>query len=374
MRKTQIIAGIGLTIGILAGLAVNSRTQAQHTPISPVGDVLGIDIFQNSTKNQKQLIYGFLPYWEITEFNQEQLEDLTDISYFGITLKGDGTIETEDSYFNTWQKDTTLAKILNKAKAKGVRTSVTFINHSDDQIKKFLACKECQKNATYDILELVKENNLDDLGINFEMAEDATQEEQEQFTEFIHYLNTNLKKRLPNTTLTITMAPKVIYGKGLIVPTQIARECDRLFLMAYDFHVKNPAGASAIAPMGENKRAPNFTIRKILWELLKTIPPQKIILGVPYYGYVKDEANNSGKTLTYADLKEQYGTVLTQAQWDKQAQTPFIKVENTTIYFENEKSLLEKYKLQKELHLAGIGIWALGYDGHATELWELMKK
>ncbi len=373
MRKTQILVGMVILGCGLLGFGIKAKKQVQRIPLSPVGSVLGVDIFQAEPRKQEKIVYGFLPYWEVSEFNQGQLGDLTDISYFGITLNDDSTIETGDTYFNTWQTNTTLKKIFNEAKIKGVRTGITVINHSDEQIKKFLTCKECQKKAIYNIIKLVKEANLDDLGINFEMAGNATQEEQRQFSEFVHYMNTNLKKALPNATLTVTMSPQVIYGKRLVEPTKIARTCDRLFLMAYDFHVKNPAGASAIAPMGENKRTSNFTIRKILWELLKTIPPQKIILGIPYYGYVKDEASKSGKTLTYAGLKEKYGALLMQSQWDSQAQTPFIKIENTTVYFENEKSLLEKYKLQEELHLAGVGIWALGYDGQNTELWKLMR-
>jgi spore germination protein YaaH len=44
------------------------------------------------------------------------------------------------------------------------------------------------------------------------------------------------------------------------------------------------------------------------------------------------------------------------------------------VYFENERSLRAKYELIKANDLAGVGIWALGYDGGYQELWNLLKE
>ena len=42
------------------------------------------------------------------------------------------------------------------------------------------------------------------------------------------------------------------------------------------------------------------------------------------------------------------------------------------IYYENETSLGLKYDLVNESGLAGIAIWALGYDGQFPNLWNLL--
>jgi len=44
------------------------------------------------------------------------------------------------------------------------------------------------------------------------------------------------------------------------------------------------------------------------------------------------------------------------------------------IYYENERSLEEKLKFAKGRGLAGIAIWALGYEGSYQKPWEVIEK
>jgi len=64
--------------------------------------------------------------------------------------------------------------------------------------------------------------------------------------------------------------------------------------------------------------------------------------------------------------------------WDENAQVPFYSYTSPStgsirqVYYENENSLRIKYQITKNNNLAGIGIWALGYDGDRSELWNLI--
>jgi len=42
------------------------------------------------------------------------------------------------------------------------------------------------------------------------------------------------------------------------------------------------------------------------------------------------------------------------------------------IYYENKRSLKYKMELVKQLKLAGISIWALGYEGNSPEIWNAL--
>jgi GH18 family chitinase len=44
------------------------------------------------------------------------------------------------------------------------------------------------------------------------------------------------------------------------------------------------------------------------------------------------------------------------------------------IYYENPTSISFKLEYVKQLDLAGIAIWALGYEGHTRELWDQVNK
>ena len=80
---------------------------------------------------------------------------------------------------------------------------------------------------------------------------------------------------------------------------------------------------------------------------------------------------------TIADTKLKYKP---EIKWDETAQVPYFTYFNeeygTTrqVYFEDADSIRAKYKFAKTAGLAGVGIWALGYDGGYQELWELLKE
>ena len=47
---------------------------------------------------------------------------------------------------------------------------------------------------------------------------------------------------------------------------------------------------------------------------------------------------------------------------------------NYLVYFEDEKSLQYKIDFANQLEVAGIAIWALGYEGETRDLWEVVGK
>ena len=49
---------------------------------------------------------------------------------------------------------------------------------------------------------------------------------------------------------------------------------------------------------------------------------------------------------------------------------PIAYKEIFVLYYENSRSLSYKLDLVNQLDLAGVAIWALGYEGDSRELWE----
>jgi spore germination protein YaaH len=117
-------------------------------------------------------------------------------------------------------------------------------------------------------------------------------------------------------------------------------------------------------------------------------------MGVPYYGYnwiVTTTDQNAvripGNDLIGTSQSQPYQNVMDtiletkpQINWDELAQSPYFTYTSPAtgmtrqVYFENEQSLKAKYELVKKYDLAGVGIWALGYDGGYQELWNLLKE
>ena len=116
----------------------------------------------------------------------------------------------------------------------------------------------------------------------------------------------------------------------------------------------------------------------------------KLILGVPYYGYnwvVEDANPNStripGNDVLGFSISQNYAQIADSDYkknilWDEEAKVPYFTYTSSTgatrqVYFENADSLKEKYILAKKENLQGVGIWALGYDEDKKELWQLLR-
>lgn len=115
------------------------------------------------------------------------------------------------------------------------------------------------------------------------------------------------------------------------------------------------------------------------------VPPNKLVVGMPFYGRVF--ANASGLHTSYSgagmgttqemgvrffyDIKQNLLSS-DQQHWDETAQVPYLfnPARKEFITFENEESLRLKSQFIKELKLGGAMIWELGLDTRPS--WELL--
>ena len=175
---------------------------------------------------------------------------------------------------------------------------------------------------------------------------------------------------------------------------EIVNNSDEILIMAYDFHRPDSDVAGAVAPIGGvEENGGEYDLVTMLKDYLANVPPNKLIMGVPYYGYnwvveeVKAEESKRkpgndeigySQAMPYEDVLDVIEEYKPQVKWNEISKVPYFNYRNKdtnadrVVYFENEESLKEKYKLVNDNNLAGVGIWALGYDGGYTELWNLL--
>ena len=124
------------------------------------------------------------------------------------------------------------------------------------------------------------------------------------------------------------------------------------------------------------------------------VPASKVILGVPYYGraWSTDTALLNAKNISGVKYGASATVVYTSAlpfftsygkNYDTKEQVAWTayRRENCTatygcvnpwrqLYIDDARALGAKYDLVNQYNLRGAGIWALGYDGTRTELWQ----
>jgi spore germination protein YaaH len=167
---------------------------------------------------------------------------------------------------------------------------------------------------------------------------------------------------------------------------------DAIFIMGYDYRTAGATYAGSISPLA----GPAYDLTDTLAAYTARVPAAKLILGLPYYGRawstVSDALNarNQSGTKFGASSTVLYETAVTLAgqhgrRYDPTEQSPWFayKRQNCTaaygcvtswreVYYDDPQSLGTKYDLINRQNLRGAGIWALGYDGTRTELYQTL--
>ncbi len=136
--------------------------------------------------------------------------------------------------------------------------------------------------------------------------------------------------------------------------------------MAYDMNDRSTPSATAPLVGG------SFNDTEALQQFTSVVPAQKVILGVPYYGYdwpTTDGTKSAQAIGGESPLSD--GEIAASGEptyWDPTTQTAWtsylVGSQWHETYFDNPTSLALKAQLANSFHIAGLGIWALGMDGN----------
>lgn len=368
--------------------------------IKPKSDTFSVLAASLENKAQKYIVYGFLPYWSLDQAEYFQLDKLTDISYFALQIEKDGSIRkilddgTIDPGYYSWRNSKNLENLINQAQKHNVKFAVTIISHEDEISDYFLNCRSCWSTFISELENEMGFRDIKDVNLDFEYVEYADEDIANKYTEFVGFVNKELDARHGNSFVVVSTFADALIKPRITNPSDLSKAADGLFLMAYDFHRPTSDNAGPIAPIGGAGTYHEYDMQTMLQDYMAVAPTTKLILGVPYYGYnwvvnsyqpyairlIGNDYIGYSLSQRYADVMETQLEYRPQILWDEIAQAPyFTYVSNKTgsirqVYFENIDSLRIKYRLAKDLNLAGVGIWALGYDRGYQELWKLLSE
>jgi spore germination protein YaaH len=209
-------------------------------------------------------------------------------------------------------------------------------------------------------------------------------------SKFIAQLRSHLDSRYENIELSIDMYAGASSNQSIWDIEAIAPHVDYIIVMAYDFHRRSSPQAGPVAPLFGGKELWDSDINQHLQEFLKMVPAEKILLGIPFYGYEWQTTNRDAQSHTFPDTGStaQIGRVKellarkdelkVEEGWNEQALSPYLSyVENGdtyVIYYENSRSISYKLDYVNQLDLGGVAIWALGYEGNSRELWDVINR
>lgn len=142
----------------------------------------------------------------------------------------------------------------------------------------------------------------------------------------------------------------------------LGRSADFIRIMAYDFHYETSA-PGPITPLDK--------LTEVLQFALSTIPKEKIILGLPTYGY--DWNFKKTNSLQYQEVYEILKKLRTQPIRDPISQALHFKYRaegiSHEIWFEDHQSIQAKVSLAQKYNINKFILWHLG--GEDPEIWKI---
>ncbi|NTU46554.1 hypothetical protein HGA88_02925 [Candidatus Roizmanbacteria bacterium] len=374
MVKNSIIGIVGLCIGI--GIAVMVYSSGLDRLRSPVENIF-------SPFSSKKQVIGFFPYWA-QETATSDYSSLTTFAYFGLTVGSDGAIVK----MNNEQEENTGWHLLNSgalqdrfslAKKNGQSLSLVVFNGVEDSIHQLISDPRAHADTLMnEVIPIMKKHGFTDLNIDIESTTEASDEARLHFTEFIQEIRKSMKEQNAGT-VTIDVSPIVLVKKYLVDVPSITSFVDQIVFMTYDYHYQGSSVSGPVAPLYGGATISEFDVAQAMQEAIKTLPKEKIIMGIPLYGYEWETIGDtprsavipgSGLAASNRRVENLFKecTTCTLAE-EKEAIEHYVVYKDETthvfhqIYFPDIKSMQAKLQFATDLNLGGVALWALGYEG-----------
>lgn len=250
-------------------------------------------------------------------------------------------------------------------------------------------------------LDLVLEHDLDGIDLDWEYPVSGgaagvihRDRDRENFTLLLRAIRNVLdrqgKRNGKHYTLSIAGAANGGY-LNCIEPQAVAEMVDHVFLMAYDFHGPWESYTDFNAPLYSPTDGPVHYRSSVddgvtAW-LSRGVPAEKLVLGMPLYGYIYQGVSSrngglyssfsSAQSISWDKLKSEYLNRSTYRQFRHQeAETPYLYGSGRFISCDDQTSIAAKASLARERGLGGIGFWELSQDtsgdltGSACSAWD----
>ncbi len=319
---------------------------------------------------QKQ-VYGWHPAWSGTAYQQYDFALLTTVAYYSYEVDAaTGFPKT----IHQW-RETQMVEMAHTAGSQVELTASLFGKDTGILLRNPKACKQLCDS----LLSLVQYKDADGVCIDFQglQARDKA-----PFVTLVDSLAARLRAWRKEASITITLPSSDALGAYDIAG--LSRNVNRMIVMAYDFHGSTSAQAGPVAPLHGSATWGEAGLTNSLRKYIDAgASPNQLLAGVPYYGYrwpvasksVPANATGPGEIIPL----RKYDAMDSSAflNWDSSSVTGWLpnapRSPQSQLWIEQVSSLNEKFTSIKTLGIAGVGIWALGYDHGQEKYWNLIK-
>lgn len=364
---------------------------SDSTIVSPLQKINTAGVVKNAIDHSvSKEIIGFLPSWIVAQNTDLYIKHLTQLIYFGFGVNEngdivkygeDGTPVLEWHYFTS----PNFARLKKEAKGNKTKVLAAFKMLDNETTDNLISNSGSTNYFIKSIIALLKDYDLDGINLDIEYFTDSDFPTSSFLNTFLTKVTSELKKNNPKYIVSVDVNATVVLSDKAYDMVKIGETADQVVVMAYDYRLPSSQRAGPVAPI--NASINEHSINESISSLAGRVPLEKIILGIPLYGYEWQTANKnhkstavagSGALATYKRVRELLeGRGDIEKHWDSQSLSPWLIYMQSgaikQIYYEDDRSIKAKLDFVKNKNLGGIGLWALGYEGKYKSIWDLLQ-
>lgn len=217
--------------------------------------------------------------------------------------------------------------------------------------------------STRNLLRVATQNHYDGIFIDFELI---PANQRQDFSAFmVDVANAFHKKKM---AVGVAVFPKIGVTKdvqGVYDYPVLGKVADAVAVMTYDHH-QDSSGPGAVAPLPWVRQNMQFALR--------SIPKQKLFMGVGTYGY-NWSAKGSAMTVSTKEVQALLSRLGIKPKFAASQGEPHFTYYDAyglrhVVWYEDSKTFNQKLAVAKKLKIGGVAIWRLG--GETSQFWKAL--
>lgn len=307
-------------------------------------------------------VYGYLAYWD-DDLASLPWDDLTDVAIFRAAADASGNL-SETGYWDIADDAVAMAQ------PYGVRIHLCVALFDPGSIQSLLQSSTARNHLISELQRWESQTGADGINVDFEGLPAAAKTQMVQFV-----------ADLDAAVGDVVLATPAVDWNGSWDYDQLNLHAD-MFIMGYDYFWTGSSYAGPSDPLGAgagtvwngvNSYSLQWTVNDYLqWGG----NPDRILLGLPLYGRewptndnnVPTRTTGQGSAVVFSDA-----WALGAGTYEADSAARYLRSGGQQLWFGDEDTVRERIVYARDdAGLAGVGFWALHYDGDDASFWNMV--
>ena len=351
IKQGDTLYTIARRYGTSVAQILSANPDIQNPSRIYIGQIINIPTVNSALRTIDVNAYAFASIDNTVLSNT--LDYLTYVSLFSYQVREDGTLTTIND-----------RRIIDAALANSVKAMMTITNiaesggFSSDLASTILNSEVIQDALIGSIVYVLEDRNYAGLNIDFEYIYPS---DRQNYNDFVRRIVNTLRPM--GYEISIAVAPKVRANQpGTLYEAHdypvLGALADYIIIMTYEWGYTYSA-PQAVAPINQ--------VERVLQYAVTAIPSEKILMGMPNYGYDWTLPYNPGtaaRALTNLAAIRLAGQVGATVNYDTKVQAPYFNYYSSDgkrhiVWFDDARSIAARLKLIEKYNLGGVSYWTI---------------